>query len=163
MTFEDFLNQRLTPLLRYATVLTCDPAQAQDIVQEVLVRAQQRWNRIGGLDQPNAYVKRMVTNEFLSWRRRRADVPVSLGALDALAPPIADPTAAVDQRAALLAGIARLPRKQRAAVILRYYDGRTDDEIAAELGCSAGTVRSHISRAVSALRADVETEQETHR
>ncbi|MFC7617539.1 SigE family RNA polymerase sigma factor [Actinokineospora soli] len=147
MTFEEFLNQRLTPLLRYATVLTCDPAQAQDLVQDVLERAQRKWARIGRMDLPAAYVKRMVTNEFLSWRRRRADLAVPVTTLDALTPPLADPTALVDQRAALLDGIARLPRKQRAAVVLRYYEGLDDTEIATELGCSPGTVRSHISAA----------------
>ena len=163
MTFEEFLNQRLTPLLRYATVLTCDPVQAQDIVQDVLERAQRKWSRISGMDLPAAYVKRMVTNEFLSWRRRRSDVAVPSATLDALTPPLMDPTAAVDQRAELVAGIARLPRKQRAAVVLRYFDGLDDAEIAAELGCSTGTVRSHISRAVATLRAAIETEQEIHR
>jgi RNA polymerase sigma-70 factor (sigma-E family) len=163
VTFEDFLTQRLTPLLRYATVLTCDPGQAQDVVQDVLVRAQPRWGRIGAMDQPYAYVKRMVTNEFLSWRRRRADVAVPADALAALSPAVADPTIAVDQRAALLAGIARLPRKQRAAVVLRYYEGCADTEIAEVLGCSTGTVRSHLSRAVATLRAMAETEQEAHR
>ncbi|GGS25969.1 MULTISPECIES: SigE family RNA polymerase sigma factor [Actinokineospora] len=163
MTFEDFLNQRLASLLRYATVLTCDPVQAQDIVQDVLVRAQQRWSRIGRMELPAAYVKRMVTNEFLSWRRRRTDVAVPFATIDALSPPVSDPTIVIDQRAALLAGIARLPRKQRAAVVLRYYDGCTDEEIATELGCSTGTVRSHISRAVATLRAAIQTEQELHR
>jgi RNA polymerase sigma-70 factor (sigma-E family) len=160
VTFEDFLNERLTPLLRYATVLTCDPVQAQDLVQDVLLRAQQRWSRISGMDAPAAYVKRMVTNEFLSWRRRtRSVLPLEAVAL----PPVADPTTAVDERAALLEGIARLPRKQRAAVVLRYYEGRTDAEIAAELGCGEGTVRSHICRAVATLREEIRTEQEQHR
>lgn len=163
MTFEEFLNQRLTPLLRYATVLTCDPVQAQDLVQDVLLRAQQRWPRISRMDLPAAYVKRMVTNEFLSWRRRRTEVVVPAAAIDALSRPVADPTLLVDQRAALLDGIARLPRKQRAAVVLRYYEGCPDGEIAALLGCAEGTVRSHISRAVAALRARIETDQELFR
>ncbi|MGW5052942.1 SigE family RNA polymerase sigma factor [Actinokineospora sp. NPDC004072] len=163
MTFEDFLNQRLASLLRYATVLTCDPVQAQDIVQDVLVRAQQRWPRIARMDLPAAYGKRMVTNEFLSWRRRRADVVLPTVTLDALTPPVTDPTTAIDQRDALLAGIARLPRKQRAAVVLRYYDDCTDAEIATQLGCSPGTVRTHVSRAVATLRAQIEIEQEQFR
>ncbi|GLZ38427.1 SigE family RNA polymerase sigma factor [Actinokineospora sp. NBRC 105648] len=152
-TFEAFLAERLDPLLRYATTLTCDPHQAQDIVQEVVLRAQQRWDRISRVDLPAAYVKRMVTNEFLSWRRRTRDLVFPSTAIAELTPAVADPTGGVDDREVLLAGIARLPRKQRAAVVLRYYDNRTDAEIAEELRCSAVTVRSHISRAVATLRA----------
>ncbi|SDD22599.1 SigE family RNA polymerase sigma factor [Actinokineospora iranica] len=158
-SFEDFLTERLDSLLRYATTLTCDPYQAQDIVQEVVLRAQPKWGRIARMDLPHAYVKRMVTNEFLSWRRRRwtRDVQVPHGGMEDLSPPLADPTALVDDRAVLTAGIARLPRKQRVAVVLRYYDNRSDAEIAEELGCSESTVRSHISRAVATLRAHLGT------
>ncbi|GLZ38425.1 SigE family RNA polymerase sigma factor [Actinokineospora sp. NBRC 105648] len=154
-SFEEFVRDRTGVLLRYATALTCDPHQAQDIVQNVLLRAQQRWPRIVTLDSPVAYVNRMVTNEFLSWRRRRAasDVMVPHGGMDAFSPPLDDPTDAVDERQAVFAGIARLPRKQRAAVVLRYYANRSFAEIASELGCSEATARSHVSRALAALRA----------
>ncbi|GGP69507.1 SigE family RNA polymerase sigma factor [Saccharothrix coeruleofusca] len=148
-SFEDFAAEHVTPLLRYATVLTCDPHLAQDVVQECLLRAQQRWGRIGVLDAPGAYVKRMVTNEFLSWRRRLRPA----GSIEGLDPAGEDPTARYDERDALLRLIARLPRKQRAAIVLRYYEGCDDAEIAAYLGCSQGTVRSHISRALATLRA----------
>jgi DNA-directed RNA polymerase specialized sigma24 family protein len=79
MTFEEYAAWRLPALLRYAAVLTADQDLAQDIVQEVLARAHLRWRRIGQLDVPDQYVRRMVVNEFLSWRRRRAsrDLPVS--------------------------------------------------------------------------------------
>jgi RNA polymerase sigma factor (sigma-70 family) len=63
-----------------------------------------------------------------------------------------DPMSRYDERDAMLAGIAQLSRKQRAAVVLRYYEGCTDAEIAALLGCGTGTVRSHVSRAIAALR-----------
>jgi RNA polymerase sigma-70 factor (sigma-E family) len=159
-TFEDFVAERLGPLLRYATTLACDPVLAQDIVQEVLLRAQQRWPRIRDTRQPAAYLRRMVTNEYLSLRRRRAtrDVAMAHADLDRIGPPTADPAAVVDERATMLARIARLPRRQRAVVVLRYYENLPDEEIAAVLGCSAGTVRSHVSRALVALRAqDTET------
>ncbi|MBB5955221.1 RNA polymerase sigma-70 factor (sigma-E family) [Saccharothrix tamanrassetensis] len=148
-SFEDFAAGQVTPLLRYATVLTGDPHLAQDVVQECLLRAQQRWARIGGLDAPGAYLKRMVTNEFLSWRRR-FKVHSTLTGID---PPTPDPAGRYDERDAMLRRIARLPRKQKAAVVLRFYEGYDDAEIAAVLGCTQGTVRSHISRALSTLRA----------
>ena len=93
-SFDDFVAEQVTPLLRYATVLTCDPHLAQDVVQEVLLRAQQKWDRIGSVDLPHAYVKRMVTNEFLSWRRRRAakDVALCMTTLESVTPPVADKT-----------------------------------------------------------------------
>ncbi|KAA2261020.1 sigma-70 family RNA polymerase sigma factor [Solihabitans fulvus] len=142
-------------MLRYATVLSCDPYLAQDIVQEVLLRAQQRWPRISSANVPAAYVHRMITNEYLSWRRRRAvrEVALTHQALDVVTAPFADPTAGYDERDAMLAAIARLPRKQRAAVVLRYYEGYDNAAIAAAFGCGEGTVRSHISRALATLRA----------
>lgn len=152
--FEDFLAERLESLLRYATALTCDPHLAQDIVQDVLIRAQSRWPRIASVEQPVAYVKRMIANEYLSWRRRRAnrDVTLSHGALADVAPADADPTTRYTERDAMLARIARLTRRQRTVIVLRYYENLTDAEIAEILGCTEVTVRSHVSRALAALR-----------
>ncbi|WP_033293446.1 SigE family RNA polymerase sigma factor [Amycolatopsis jejuensis] len=150
--FDEFVAERLDGLLRYATVLTDDPHLAQDIVQEVLLRAQARWARI---DSPPTYVRRMITNEYLSWRRRAARrvVPSSHPVLDSLGPPTADPSTAYDERDEMLARLATLPRKQRAAVVLRYYENYTDAEIAEFLRCGVSTVRSQISRALATLRA----------
>lgn len=157
MTFDDFVGLRLAALLRYATVLTCDPHLAEDITQEVLLRAQSRWSRIVQLEQPEAYVKRMVLNEFLSWRRRRAarTVPMSQDGLDAAAGPQADPADRIVETDHLVRRIASLPPKQRAVVALRYFENRTDEEIADLLGCAVGTVRSHVSRALSTLRGAI--------
>lgn len=154
--FDRFVTDRLDRLLRYATALTCDKHLAQDIVQEVLLRASRRWDRIGAMDAPHLYVKRMVTNDYLSWRRRRAakEVSTSHAALAELGPTAADPAVRHAERDAMRALIATLPRKQRAAIVLRYYEDSTDAEIAAVLGCTEGTVRSHISRALRTLRID---------
>ncbi len=153
--FDDFAQQRLDRLLRYATALTCDPHLAQDVVQDVLLRAQRRWDHISTLHAPDAYVRRMVTNEYLSWRRRRAarHVAATHEALEALTTPVTDHAAHYAERDAMRARIATLPRKQRAALVLRYYENLTYAEIAEALGCGESTVRSHISRALSALRA----------
>lgn len=158
-TFEEFVAERIDPLLRYATALTCDPHLAKDVVQDVLIRVQRGWPRIGSVDQPVAYVKRMITNEYLSWRRRRAnrDVVLSHPALAELDPTVEDPTGRYDEREAMLGRIVRLPRRQRAVIVLRYYENLTDAEIAAVLGCAEVTVRSHVSRALAALRGQVAT------
>ncbi len=165
MTFDDYLAARLPALLRYAGVLTCDPHLAEDLVQDVLVRAQPRWSRIDGLAQPEAYLKRMLLNEFLGWRRRRwARVVLLRGAaLDAVAGAQPDGTGAYDEREALLRHIAVLPPKQRAVLVLRYYEGRSDAEIADLLGCGQAAVRSNSSRAVAALREAMRPQPSLHR
>ncbi|MEC3980056.1 SigE family RNA polymerase sigma factor [Amycolatopsis sp. H20-H5] len=151
-SFDEFVAERLDGLLRYATVLTADPHLAQDIVQEVLLRAQQRWDRIGA---PPTYVRRMITNEYLSWRRRWATRSVTTSSpeiLEALSPPVADPSHGYDERDAMMSRLSALPRKQRAAIVLRYYENYSDEEIGAVLRCGTSTVRSQISRALAALR-----------
>jgi RNA polymerase sigma-70 factor (sigma-E family) len=152
--FDQFVGERLDRLLRYATAMTCDRYLAQDIVQDVLLRAQHRWHRISAMDAPYLYVQRMVTNEYLSWRRRRAsrDISSTTHALEAHAAPVGDPAYAYAERDAMRGRIAKLPKKQRAAIVLRYYEDRTDREIATVLGCSESTVRSQIARALAALR-----------
>ena len=159
MTFEEFVAARLGPLIRYATVVTWDPYLAEDITQDVLLRAQSRWARIGGLDAPEQYVKRMILNQFLSWRRRRAArmVTISPEALEMIAPPVADGTSATEDRDLVLRLIATLPPKQRAALALRYYEDMPDDQIAELLGCRPVTVRTQISRALATLRTALPT------
>ncbi len=160
MTFEEFVQVRLVALLRYATVLTCDPRLAEDIVQEVMLRTHQRWNRIVAIEQPDAYVKRMVLNEFLSWRRRKA---ARVGQLaDGVLPAVPDHAHQVSERDAMLRRIAALPPRQRAVIALRFYEGCTDAEIATQLGCGKATVRSHSARALAALRVTFADEALRH-
>lgn len=155
MQFEEFAAARLPALLRYAVLLSGDREEARDIVQEVLTRALGKWGRIGSVGEPYGYVRRMVTNEFLSLRRRRRVFTVSLGqeTLDGpQAPPAAQPPAADDELWQLLG---TLPRQQRAVIVLRYYEGLSDHEIADVLGCRTGTVRGYASRALSTLRVEL--------
>ncbi|MEU4689384.1 SigE family RNA polymerase sigma factor [Actinoplanes sp. NPDC023714] len=154
MTFEEFIAARLGALVRYATVVTWDPHLAEDIVQNVLVRAQSRWGRISRADAPEHYVKRMVVNEFLSWRRRRAaqSVPLSGDVLAAVMPAGPDVIAERDERDAMLRLIATLPPKQRAVIALRFYEDLAVEEIAEILGCRTVTVRTHLMRALARLQ-----------
>jgi RNA polymerase sigma-70 factor (sigma-E family) len=152
MTFDDWARARLPALVRFAAALTGDRGLAEDVVQEVLIRAYGRWRRIVEMEQPEAYLRRMVTNEYLSWRRRwsritpQAEVPAAG----------VRPDHAVEhaERDAIHAELARLPRRQRAVLVLRYYEHLTDAEIADVLACPQGTVRSLASRALQALRGD---------
>lgn len=161
VTFEEFVAERLGALIRYATVVTWDPHLAEDITQDVLIRAKGRWSKIERLDAPEQYVKRMVLNEFLSWRRRRAAHLVLLPreTLEGLAPQVPDGTGTVDDRDAARQLIARLPPQQRAAVALRYYENLPDEQIAELLGCRVATVRSYVSRALAALRSAMPAER----
>ncbi|SDF96348.1 RNA polymerase sigma-70 factor, sigma-E family [Lentzea fradiae] len=155
MGFDQFVADRLDRLLRYATAITCDKHLAQDIVQNVLMRAQSRWERIEKMSAPYLYVKRMVTNDYLSWRHRKAarEIAVERAELAQRVPSMADPADAHAERDAMRARIAVLPRKQRAALVLRFYEDCTDAEIAQVLACTESTVRSQITRALKTLRA----------
>jgi RNA polymerase sigma-70 factor (sigma-E family) len=153
--FEQFVAAHLAALVRYAGVLAGDRELAQDIVQDALVRAHARWRHIGAMERPEHYVKRMVTREYLSWRRRHA----RRSAILASGVRMFDPDVATDhadgtvERSALAERIAGLPVKQRTVLVLSYYDCLDDAEIADLLGCSAGTVRVYRSRALAALRS----------
>jgi RNA polymerase sigma-70 factor (sigma-E family) len=154
--FEAYAHRSGRALLRLATVLTGDLEQAQDVVQEVLVTAYRRWPMISTLPYPHAYVRRMVVNETVSWHRKWGrQVPRPLEQLDR---PVEDQSASLGVRDELLSGISRLPGRQRAAVVLRYFEDMTDVEIAETLGCRAVTVRGYLHRGLRALRVDLEAE-----
>jgi RNA polymerase sigma-70 factor (sigma-E family) len=154
VTFEEFVSARLGVLVRYATVVTWDPHLAEDITQNVLVRAHARWPRISRMDAPEHYVKRMVVNEFLSWRRRRAAQAVSLSveSLEGLLPMPPDEIAQRDDRDAMLRLIATLPPRQRAVIALRFYEDLPVEQIAEMLDCRTVTVRTHLARALATLQ-----------
>jgi RNA polymerase sigma-70 factor (sigma-E family) len=163
VTFEAYLALRLPALLRYALMLTGDPHLAEDVVQETMVRAHVHWRRVQRADLPDRYVKRMVTNTYLGWRRggwfRRA-VPVA----DVPERSVPDQAESSAVRQELWQRLTALPPRQRAAVVLRYYEDLDDTAIADVLGCSVSTVRSQISRALATLRAGAEHgEPLTHR
>jgi len=152
LTFEEFLTAELPGLTRFAGALTGDRHLAEDVLSDALLAVSRRWGRITGMERPLAYVQRAVVNMFLSQRRtaeRRRTEPADPAVFDRAEPDASDAVARRDLVNRLLAG---LPPQQRAAVVLRYLMDQTDEEIAATLGCSSGTVRSHLSHARSALR-----------
>ena len=154
MSFEEYVAARLPAMLRYAVLLTGDRHLAEDLVQDVLIRAQGRWRRIVAGGPPDRYVQRMITNAYLSWRRRWTTRQVVLVDPPERSAPQEDPA----EREALWARLAELPRQQRAVLVLRYYEGLSVGEIADVLGCSAGTVRGYASRALATLRVSVADE-----
>ncbi|OLE23803.1 MAG: RNA polymerase subunit sigma-24 [Actinobacteria bacterium 13_1_20CM_3_71_11] len=153
--FDEFVVIRGPALLRFAHVLCGNAHLAEDLVQEVLARVHRRWDRIERMDGPEAYVRRAVVREFLSWRRRRASREAVLADLPdrPVDEDAAQRHAARDEMWCLLAG---LPRAQRAVLVLRFYDDLTDIEIAEVLGCAPSTVRAHASRALARLRTTLQ-------
>lgn len=157
--YEDFARAQLPRLLRYATMLTGERELAADLVQDVLVKVYRRWSRISDTDCPDRYVLRMVTNGYLSWRRSRAArLVVATGDLSDQAQPD-DFVSSHAIRDDLWQRLAELPRRQRAVVVLRYYEQLADSEIADLLGCAQATVRGHAHRALKTLRNGLAIEQ----
>jgi len=149
-------REHLPALVRYATTLTGDPEVAADLVQEVLARAHSRWRRIGLLERPDLYLRRMITNEHVSWRRRwhvRTVRAAPDEVLVARATPVVDHAQGVVENDAMQGALRQLSPRQRSVLVLRYYEGLDDAEIAAVIGTSRATVRSHVSHALAALRA----------
>jgi len=154
VTFEEFVAARGAALVRFARLLTGDPHRAEDLVQEALARAYLRWESIVRTEQPDAYLRRMVINSSHSWWRRRSNRETPTAELgDRVAPGNLDNEAA--ERDAMWQQIARLSERQRAVLVLRYYEDLDDATIADILGCSAVTVRSHALKALNILRAHV--------
>lgn len=150
MSFEQYATARLPVLLRTAEVICRDRYLAEDLVQDVLVKLHSRWAQVGLLDSRDAYVHRMLVNEYLSWRRKWARLVPHRNP----EPPVAlDHAIAHAERSDLLERIDRLPTKQRIVIVLRYLADLPDDEIAEVLGCAGSTVRVHASRALATLRA----------
>ncbi len=164
MEFDEFARRELPRLLRYAVMLTGDRELAQDLVQDVMVKAHAQWRRVSSADHPDRYVHTMLTRAFLSWRRRWAVRRIGL-AVDGDVPgePARDHAAGIVDRDDVWRRLATLPRQQRAVLVLRYYERLTDAEIGDTLGCSPGTVRGYASRALATLRLDLATELDLER
>jgi RNA polymerase sigma-70 factor (sigma-E family) len=144
--FESFVAARSKPLLRSALLLTHDHQLAEDLLQTSLSKTWRSWSRIHS--EPEAYARKILFNTYAKWWRRRwkAEIPVA----DLPEPATSPPETTHDLRSA----IARLPRRQRAVVVLRYYEDLTEAETARALDCSVGTVKSQASRALAKLRID---------
>jgi len=148
--FEEFVRGRGAALLRFAYLLTGDRGHAEDLVQDALVKAYLRWNGRTVIEYPEAYVRRTIVNQFVSWRRRRSSgevvgpVPERAGG---------DHAQRLTERVRVWKVLSELPPRQRSVLVLRYYEGLSDRNIAELLGCAEGTVRSLAARAFSTLRA----------
>jgi RNA polymerase sigma-70 factor (sigma-E family) len=147
--FDEFVREALPGLLRYGHLLTGNPHDAADLVQTVLEKVGARWSAVRRTENPVAYTRRAMANAHVSrWRKTRretliAEFPDVRAALDP------DPF----DGEPLWEVLRELPARQRAVVVLRYYEDMSETEIAAVLGVSRGTVKSQASKAKATLRA----------
>ena len=164
--FDDWVATRSAALLRFAYLLTGSQSEAEDAVQSALERALARWPRVARTEDPETYVRRMIVNEHISlwrrWRRRVSPVAVVRETVEGPARPVVgtgtdpDPAETVARTDAVRRMCAALPPAQRAAVVLRFYQDLDYREIATLLGCAEATARSHVHRALQALRRELE-------
>ncbi|MFC6087493.1 SigE family RNA polymerase sigma factor [Sphaerisporangium aureirubrum] len=152
--FVEFVRSRGSALYRYGFVLTGNAEDAGDLVQEALMRLGDAWPRVRNKENPEGYVRTAMARLHVSWWRRRrreqlmAVVPES-GYADTDIERLGGDTG-------VWTALGTLPRRQRAVLVLRYYEDLTDEEIAGVLGVSRGTVRSQASRALGKLRIGYE-------
>lgn len=150
--FDDFVRTHRTGLVRLAALLCGSAAEGEDLVQNVLVRVYRRWDRLIAAD-PNvlAYVRRAVVNEHVSWRRLWHTRHVRLVDVTDLQT-LAGGQAPTTQDDELWHQVLALPARQRATIVLRYYEDLPDLEIARILGCAEVTVRTNVSRGLARLQ-----------
>ncbi|MDQ7991852.1 MAG: SigE family RNA polymerase sigma factor [Propionicimonas sp.] len=153
ITFEHYVATRSVALLKFAYLVTRDREDAHDAVQDALAGLFPRWRQVSRAGGVDAYVRRSIVNAHVSrWRKVRRLVPAAEPAVLAQAPVGEDPAAAVVAADEALRLCNELPPLQRAAVVLRFYEDRSFAEIAGILGCQEATARSHVHRALAALR-----------
>jgi RNA polymerase sigma-70 factor (sigma-E family) len=149
--FREFVAARLPRMSGVAYLLTGDHHAAQDLVQTALVKLARHWRRVSGTGAPDAYVRRVIYNAHVSaWRRRRG-AEVSTAAPPDRAGP-RDEAADTVRRLMLRQALARLTPRQRAVIVLRFYEDMSERDAAEALGCSVGTVKSQTHHALERLR-----------
>ncbi|HWS31966.1 MAG TPA: SigE family RNA polymerase sigma factor [Actinoplanes sp.] len=153
--FVEFVSGRLPRLQRTAYLLCGDRHLAEDIVQSAVTTLFVQWKRNTVIENADAYLHRILVRRYLDERRRKW-FGVLLG--DRLPDTPAVPQPAVEERDALMAALRTLPNKQRAAIVLRYYDDLSVEQTAEALHCSPATVRSQCSRGLAVLREVLQTE-----
>lgn len=153
--FRDYVVAASPRLRRVAYLLTGHPQDAEDLVQTALAKTYLAWPRIRDREAVDAYVHRVMTNTRTSWWRRSRHLPVAdIDDQPSLPHDQRDVYADADLHNALWVALSRLSHRQRAAVVLRYYEDLSEADTATALGVSVGTVKSTVSRALRRLRDD---------
>ena len=148
--FSEYVTLRWPPMLRTARLLTGEQALAEDLVQTALEKCFAAWPRLRAYEAADAYVRRTIVNTYLSWRRKRAWNEVPRDRFDDR--PAADAIDIVSQRSVLMDALAELAPRQRAVIVLRFYEDLSVQQTAELLGSSTGTVKSQTADALARLR-----------
>ncbi len=155
-SFSEYVSARGEALLRFAFLLCRDRHLAEDLVQDVLVKMHRRWSAVEAAEVPDAYVRKSLVHEFLSWRRRLASREVASADLTDLTPAVPDGATSTANRDEMWRLLGGLSRAQRAVLVLRFYEDLDYNDIAAIIGCSAATARVHANRGLARLRLEME-------
>ena len=153
--FADFVRVNVPVLVRKACLLTGSRLAAEELVQDTLVRLYPRWDHVENADVPVAYVHRSLTNNFLNQRRRHGDRETLTAAVPDR-PGHRTTERDVTDRDEVRALLRKLSPRQRTVLVLRFYQGLSDVQIAGELGYRPGTVRSLASRGLATIRDHIE-------
>jgi RNA polymerase sigma-70 factor (sigma-E family) len=158
--FTAFVEARGLGLLRFATAVTGDRHQAEDLLQGALERAYGKWSRVAGRGDPERYVKQSIVNAARDgWRKQKRHPEVyGLGEGSGTYLPFDE----VITRDVVRGALASLPPRQRLVVVLRYWEGMTEAETADLMGISVGTVKSQAHRAMKTLREQLALSEEPH-
>jgi RNA polymerase sigma-70 factor (sigma-E family) len=149
--FQAYMAARWPVLVRTAFLLAGDRFLAEDLAQTALTRVYASWRRVRRADDVDAYVRRVLVNANSGrFRKRRVAEHLVAVPVDGRSHVPHEPIA---QRSALMAALAELPARQRAVVVLRYWEDLSEREVASVMGCSVGTVKSQASKALARLRA----------
>ncbi|MFF4156782.1 SigE family RNA polymerase sigma factor [Streptomyces sp. NPDC001678] len=156
-SFSSYVRARGQVLQRTARSLTSNPCDAEDLLQTALTKTYLAWDRIEDHRALDGYVRRALVNTRTSqWRKRKVDEFPCEELPERDSAPVADPAEQQALRDAMWRAVHRLPDRQRAMVVLRYYEDMTEVQTAELLGVSVGTVKSAVSRALGKLREDPE-------
>jgi len=148
--FSAFVTARSGALLRTAYLLTGDERAAEDLLQSALLAVLRHWDRIRDRGSLDAFVRRVMVNERRAWFRRRSSGEVATGRI--VDSPDRDVYTDLDTGDVVRQALMALPQRQRATVVLRYFEDLSEAEVADLLGCSVGTVKSQSSKALAKLR-----------
>lgn len=153
--FREFVVARTPALLGTAYALTGDRGLAEDLLQAALLKTYKHWRAVRTSGHPDAYVRKVMANQRISWWRRRRVAESDLPLPDRAGP---EPGSGIEERDELWRALRQLPPRTRAVVVLRYWEDLSEVDVAVVLGCSIGSVKSQASRGLHRLRAVLEAQ-----
>lgn len=153
-SFDQYAERRARALLGLAYVLTGSVHDAEDLAQEALLRTQANWDKVAKAKSADRYVRRLLTNLYISQQRRRRIREVTLSAVNlGRSDTVPDASSVVETREAVIQAVSQLPPRQRAIIVLKYYEALDTAEIADAMAINEASVRSALARALRTLQA----------